>query len=95
MYPNKGKHFFSINLEINVFLFIFRLRELANVDLQRLHAMERWDKDTHDAIVWVRNNRHLFRMEVYETPFMRIAIKDKKYTNAVEACFSVSQMRVR
>ncbi len=57
--------------------------------------MERWDKDTHDAIVWVRNNRHLFRMEVFETPFMRITIKDKKYTNAVEACFSVSQMRVR
>jgi hypothetical protein len=56
--------------------------------------MERWDKDTYDAIIWVRNNRDLFRMEVFETPYMRLSVKDQKYTNAVEACFNANQLKV-
>ncbi|KAF9476726.1 P-loop containing nucleoside triphosphate hydrolase protein [Pholiota conissans] len=62
-------------------------------DAIKLSMMQRWDKDTHDAILWVRENRHLFRMEVFETPFMRMSVKDKRFTNAVEACFAGTQMK--
>ena len=62
--------------------------------MQKLNSLARWDKDTHDAILWVRQNRNLFKMEVFETPFMRLNVKDKRYTNAVEACFSSTQLRV-
>ena len=70
------------------------MKELDNVDVQRLQAMERWDKDTYDAIIWVRNNKNLFKMEVFETPYMRLTVKDKKYANAIEACFNANQLKV-
>lgn len=47
--------------------------------------MQNWDRDTHDAIVWVRQNRHLFKMEVFETPYMRMSVKDARYTDALES----------
>ena len=62
--------------------------------MQKLNSLAKWDQDTHDAILWVRQNRNLFKMEVFETPFMRLNVKDKRYTNAVEACINSSQLRV-
>ena len=56
--------------------------------------MERWDKDTYDAILWVRQNRDLFKMEVFETPYMRLSVKERPYASAVEACFNASQLKV-
>ncbi|KAJ3504973.1 hypothetical protein NLJ89_g7660 [Agrocybe chaxingu] len=66
-----------------------------NVDVQKLEMMKKWDRDVADAIVWVRENRHKFKMEVFETPFMRMAMKNngRNFTNQVEACISSGQMR--
>jgi hypothetical protein len=75
-------------------MFAWRLKKQDNADVQKLNSLRRWDLDTHDAIVWLRQNRNLFKMEVFETPFMRLNVKDKRYTNAVEACFSNAQLRV-
>ncbi|KIM34992.1 hypothetical protein M413DRAFT_449948 [Hebeloma cylindrosporum] len=69
------------------------LRKQDNADVQKLNKLAGWDKDTHDAILWVRENRNLFKMEVFETPFMRLNVKDKRYTNAVEACLGSTQLR--
>ncbi|KAF9528049.1 P-loop containing nucleoside triphosphate hydrolase protein [Crepidotus variabilis] len=69
------------------------MKELDNVDTQRLEAMARWDIDTADAIRWVRDNRDKFKMEVFETPFMRLTIPDKKFADAVEACFNSNQIK--
>ena len=71
-----------------------RLKKQDNADVQKLNSLAKWDQDTHDAILWVRQNRNLFKMEVFETPFMRLNVKDKRYTNAVEACINSSQLRV-
>lgn len=56
--------------------------------------MYRWDRETHDAIKWLRANKNLFKAEVFEPPFMCVTVKDKRYSNAVEACFSAGQMKV-
>ena len=56
--------------------------------------MEKWDVATFRAIQWVRAHKHLFRMEVFETPFMRVTVKDQRYVGAVEACFGAAQMKV-
>ncbi|KDR84246.1 hypothetical protein GALMADRAFT_703330 [Galerina marginata CBS 339.88] len=63
------------------------LKQEDNADNQKLNSMSRWDKATFQAIKWLRANRNLFKMEVFETPFMRVTVKDKNFTNAVEACF--------
>ncbi|KJA29565.1 hypothetical protein HYPSUDRAFT_31485 [Hypholoma sublateritium FD-334 SS-4] len=69
------------------------MKKLDNVDVQKLNAMRKWDQDTYDAIIWVRNNRHLFKMEVFETPFMRLSMKNRQFADAVESCFSATQMK--
>lgn len=56
--------------------------------------LKRWDLDTHDAILWLRANKNKFQMEVFEPPFMCMTIKDRKFTNAIEACFSGPQIKV-
>lgn len=34
-------------------------------------------------------------MEVFEPPMICCSVSDKKYTNAVEACFNKTQLKVR
>ncbi|PPQ85444.1 hypothetical protein CVT26_014762, partial [Gymnopilus dilepis] len=65
-----------------------------SADTQKLNRMEKWDVATFRAIQWVRAHKHLFRMEVFETPFMRVTVKDQRYVGAVEACFGAAQMKV-
>ncbi|KAF5321543.1 hypothetical protein D9619_000206 [Psilocybe cf. subviscida] len=62
-------------------------------DVKKLNSMARWDPATHAAILWLRANRNLFRMEVFETPFMRLNVKDPKFADAVETCISTNQLK--
>lgn len=56
--------------------------------------MSRWHKDTHDAILWLRANKQLFKMEVFEPPYMCMTVPDKRYQDAVEALMNSAQLRV-
>ena len=71
-----------------------RLQKQDNADVQKLQMMSKWDPDTHDAILWLRRNKDKFRMEVFEPPFMSLSVKDRRYANAIEACFSGNQLKV-
>ena len=73
---------------------LFRLKKQDDADVQKLQMMAKWDRDTHDAILWLRANKNKFRMEVFEPPFMSLSIKDRRYTNAIEACFAGNQIKV-
>lgn len=73
---------------------LYRLAKQDNADVQKLQMMLKWDPDTHDAIVWLRQNKHRFKMEVFEPPFMCLNIKDRRYANAIEACFNANQLKV-
>jgi hypothetical protein len=56
--------------------------------------MGRWDHDTHDAIVWLRNNRDKFQQEVFEPPFMCLTVPNRSYASGVETCFNAAQIKV-
>ena len=71
-----------------------RLQKLDDVNVRKLQALGRWDRDTHDAIVWLRNNRDKFKMEVFEPPIMVLTVPDKRFVNAVESCFNAPQLKV-
>jgi hypothetical protein len=71
-----------------------RLKKLDDVDVRKLQALQRWDPDTHDAILWLRENRHRFKMEVLEPPIMVLTVPDKRFVNAVESCFNAQQLKV-
>jgi len=42
------------------------LKDVENVDSQKLEALRRIDRSTYDAVIWLRNNKHLFSGTVYE-----------------------------
>lgn len=71
-----------------------RLKRLDDVDVQKLHKLQNWDRDTHDAILWLRQNKHRFKMEVFEPPLMCLTVPKKQFINAVESCFSAPQLKV-
>ncbi|KAL0581479.1 Structural maintenance of chromosomes protein 5 [Marasmius crinis-equi] len=71
----------------------YRLRNLASEDGRKLASFQRWDRDTHDAVVWIRQNRHRFRQEIIEPAVLCLTVKDQKYAPAVEACFAGRQIR--
>ena len=71
-----------------------RLKKLDDQNVRKLQALVRWDRDTHDAILWLRENRDKFKMEVFEPPLMVLTVPDRRFVNAVEACFNAAQLKV-
>ncbi|KAF8237930.1 P-loop containing nucleoside triphosphate hydrolase protein [Tricholoma matsutake] len=70
-----------------------RLEKLDDVNVRKLQALGRWDRDTHDAILWLRKNRDKFKMEVFEPPIMVLTVPDRRFVNAVESCFNAAQLK--
>ena len=73
---------------------MIRLKKLDDVNVRKLQALSRWDRDTHDAILWLRENRNKFKMEVFEPPTMVLTVPDRRFANAVESCFNAAQLKV-
>ncbi|KAJ3553657.1 hypothetical protein NM688_g3492 [Phlebia brevispora] len=69
------------------------LQKLNSADHQKLANLGRWDKDCADTVVWLRENKHRFRMEIFEPPFLSVNISDKRFTAAIEACFGGNEMK--
>lgn len=72
-----------------------RLSKLNNADAQKLDNLMRWDRDCADTVVWLRNNQQRFKMRVFEPPFLSLSVPDKRYANAIEACFGANDQKVR
>ncbi|KAH7926802.1 P-loop containing nucleoside triphosphate hydrolase protein [Leucogyrophana mollusca] len=73
------------------------LDELKKLDDERhrkLQNLGQWDRDCADAVVWLRNNQDKFKMEVFEPPMICCTVPDKRFTNAVEACFNANQLKM-
>lgn len=44
---------------------------------------------------WLRANKDLFRMEVFEPPALSVTVPDQSFAAAVENSFNQAQMKVR
>ncbi|XP_044744459.1 structural maintenance of chromosomes protein 5 isoform X2 [Coccinella septempunctata] len=54
------------------------LSHLENVKNQRLQKLYQIDKRVHQAVLWLRNNKHLFKGEVCEPMMLEINVLDIK-----------------
>ncbi|KAG6331319.1 hypothetical protein ID866_7768 [Astraeus odoratus] len=72
-----------------------QLKRLDDERHRKLENLRKQDRDCADAVVWLRNNQDRFKMEVFEPPMVCCNVPDKRYTNMVEACFNINQLRVR
>ena len=58
---------------------------MENVRNQRLDMLQKKDRQTFDAIHWLRENQHLFREPILEPIAVSVNIKDRRYEAQVEA----------
>ena len=71
-----------------------RLQKLEDERHRKLENLRTWDRNHADAVAWLRNNQSRFKMEVFEPPMTCCNVPDKRFTNAVEACFTANQLKV-
>ncbi|KIK95336.1 hypothetical protein PAXRUDRAFT_25548 [Paxillus rubicundulus Ve08.2h10] len=71
-----------------------QLQRLDDERHRKLENLRTWDKDHADAVAWLRNNQRRFKMEVFEPPMICCSVPDKRFTNAVEACFNANQLKM-
>lgn len=69
------------------------LSNLDNVFHRKVAALRKFDPDCADVIIWLRDNRHRFKMEIMEPAVVSLTVQNKPYVDAVEACFSGMQLR--
>lgn len=50
------------------------IARLENVKQQRLEYLRRIDNDAYNAVLWLRNNKHLFKGEVYEPIMLEVSV---------------------
>jgi hypothetical protein len=77
------------------FIILYRLKQLDNVDSQKLEKLGSFNKDAYDAVLWLRQNKDKFRMEIIEPPIISLTVPDKNFQYAVETCMSNVQLKVR
>jgi len=57
-------------------------------------VLANFNKDTHDAVLWLRANKHQFRMEVIEPAIISLTVPDRRFADAVESSFNGTQLKV-
>jgi hypothetical protein len=67
---------------------------LDDAGQRKLENLKRWDKDTYDAVIWLRQNQEKFKQPIIEPPCLCLSVKDKRFASAVEACFNANQLKV-
>ncbi|ADM12689.1 chromosome segregation ATPase [Encephalitozoon intestinalis ATCC 50506] len=59
-------------------------KKFHEMDEMRLQMLRRYHDDTYKAVCWLRENKHLFKDEIIEPPFVQLRIKDARYSLEVE-----------
>ncbi|KAK9235857.1 P-loop containing nucleoside triphosphate hydrolase protein [Lipomyces kononenkoae] len=69
--------------------------EIKNLELvsnQKLRHVQKVDAETFDAVVWLRQNKQLFKNEVFEPPILTLTVADRNLTDAIESVVHRTQM---
>ncbi|CAH0715060.1 unnamed protein product, partial [Brenthis ino] len=61
-----------------------QLAELKNRNVIRMKLLEKQFNDTYQALLWLRENRGLFRHAVYEPMLLEISFEDEYYAKFLE-----------
>ncbi|KAK9886239.1 hypothetical protein WA026_015757 [Henosepilachna vigintioctopunctata] len=54
------------------------VNQLENIQHQRLQRLQQVDKHAYQAVIWLNNNKHLFKGEVYGPMMLEINVLDSK-----------------
>ncbi len=72
-----------------------RLKRLDDDSYRKLQNLAHYDPDCAAVINWLRANKDRFRREIIEPAAVSLTVPNKDYVHAVEACFNITQLKVR
>ncbi|ORX96250.1 P-loop containing nucleoside triphosphate hydrolase protein [Basidiobolus meristosporus CBS 931.73] len=70
-----------------------KLVDLEDIRNRRLDNLRLIDKDTYQATIWLRENRHRFEHHVFDPIALEINVKDMRYLNAIESAIGLSTFK--
>ncbi|KIK65311.1 hypothetical protein GYMLUDRAFT_38753 [Collybiopsis luxurians FD-317 M1] len=70
-----------------------QLNNLDSVDHQKLQLLQRFNRDTGDAVLWLRANKSKFKMAIIEPALMTLTVPDRRYQAAVENMMGAGRMK--
>ncbi|KAK9486669.1 P-loop containing nucleoside triphosphate hydrolase protein [Lipomyces starkeyi] len=68
------------------------IKTLEMVSNQKLRHVQEVDRETFDAVIWLRQNKHIFKNEVFEPPILTLTMIDQNLTDAIESVVHRTQM---
>jgi hypothetical protein len=71
-----------------------RLKQLNDVSSRKMQILRDFDKDAHDAVLWLRANKHLFEMEVFEPTLISVSVTHPEHTARIEGLINKNQLKV-
>ena len=73
------------------------IKSLNNISNQKLNLCQRFESDTHAAVLWMREQKTAgnFKGNVYEPARISVSLKDAKYAQMAENPISVAMFKVR
>ncbi|XP_045540053.1 structural maintenance of chromosomes protein 5 [Papilio machaon] len=73
------------NIKPQIRLFQNKINNLENVDAKRLEVLRAYSEDCYKAVMWLRDNKHMFSRPVYEPMMLEINFTDAKFARYLEA----------
>lgn len=61
-----------------------RINDLKNENAKRLNTLRNYSEDTYKAVLWFRENRNMFKHNVYEPIMLTIKFTDPKFAQYLE-----------
>lgn len=61
-----------------------RQQELNKEEYRRMDFLKRYHADTYNGVLWLRENRHIFKDEIIEPPLLSVELKVPKFSAEVE-----------
>ncbi|KAF8651094.1 hypothetical protein AX16_004894 [Volvariella volvacea WC 439] len=69
------------------------LRRYDDIENVKLKNLEQIDRDTHDAVIWLRKNKDKFRMPILEPPILSVTVPNERFADTIEGCFNFVQLK--
>ncbi|CAH2057808.1 unnamed protein product, partial [Iphiclides podalirius] len=73
------------NIMPQIRLYQNKVRNLENIDVERLNNLRAYSEDCYKAVMWLRENKNMFQHPVYEPMVLEINFTDPKYARYLEA----------
>ncbi|CAB3240501.1 unnamed protein product [Arctia plantaginis] len=79
------QHDIEMNINPHIRLCQNRIRNLEDVNIKRLETLRAYSEDCYNAVLWLRENRHLFQHDVHEPMMLEINFTDPKFARYLES----------